>query len=39
MAYDEAAGLLRVLGEDYFAWLDLDGNTIISIPNLANIKD
>jgi len=39
MAYDEAAGLLRVLGEDYFAWLDLDGNTLISIPNLSNIKD
>jgi len=39
MSFDEVAGLYRVLGGDYFSWLDGDGNTIISIPSLASTMD
>lgn len=39
LSYDEATGLYRVLGGDYFSWLDKDGCTIISIPNMASTMD
>jgi len=39
LAYDEDAGLYRAIGGDYFAWLDLEGNTIISIPHLSSVMD
>ena len=39
LSFDEASGLYRVLGGDYFSWLDGDGNTIISIPSLAGTMD
>ena len=39
MAYNEGAGLYSVLGVDHFAWLDLSGNTIISIPLMSYTLD
>ena len=39
LSYDGAAGLYKVLGRDFFAWLDMDGNTIISIPHMSYIMD
>jgi len=35
LSYDEALGLFYVQGTDHFMWLDMDGNTIISIPSMA----
>jgi|GEM_PF-879949 len=35
MTYDEAARLYYVQGTDHFAWLDMAGNTIVSIPSMA----
>jgi len=39
LTYDEAAGLYKVLGSDHFAWLDHEGNTIISIPHMSGTMD
>jgi len=39
LTYDSAEGLYKVLGIDYFAWLDMDGNTIISIPHMSYTMD
>jgi len=35
LMHDEALGLLYVVGTNYFAWLDLLGNVILSIPSLG----
>jgi len=39
LRYDEAAELYSVMGPDYFAWLDLSGKTIISIPLMSYTLD
>jgi len=39
MAHNETEGLLSVLGADHFAWLDLEGNVIISIPHMSYMLD
>jgi len=39
LTYDDATGLYKLLSENYFAWLDMDGNTIISIPHMSNTMD
>jgi len=39
LSYDEAVGLYSVLNPDYSAWLDSDGNTIISIPLMSYTLD
>ena len=35
MRYEEAPELFSVQGTDFFAWLDKQGNTLISIPSMA----
>jgi len=39
MSHNEAEGLISVLGADHFAWLDLEGNVIISIPHMSYMMD
>jgi len=34
-SYEEALGLFFVQGNDYFAWIDLEGKTLVSIPLMA----
>ena len=35
MSYDDTLQLYYVQGTDFFAWMDIQGNTIISIPSMA----
>ena len=35
VSYYEALELFSVQGTDFFAWMDLQGNTIVSIPSMA----
>ena len=39
LAYDEVSGLLSVQGTDYFAYMNRQGETIISIPSMAYTFD
>jgi len=39
LSYDEVSGLLCVQGTDYFAWLNRQGETLISIPSMAYTFD
>jgi len=39
LSYDEASGLLYVQGSDYFAWLNKQGECLISIPSMAYSYD
>ena len=35
MSYEVTTGLFNVQGTDHFAWMDIGGNTLISIPSMA----
>jgi len=35
VSYDDASELFYVQGADYFAWVNAQGDTIISIPSMA----
>ena len=37
--FDKETSLYSVLGPNYFAWLDMDGNVVISIPHLSGTMD
>lgn len=39
LMHDEALGLLYAVGTNYFAWLDLAGNVILSIPFMGHSFD
>jgi len=39
LSYDEVSGLLYVQGTDYFAWINRQGETLISIPSMAYTFD
>jgi len=39
LSFEAGAGLYSLLAEEYYAWLDMDGNVIISIPFLSYTLD
>ncbi|MCL2220919.1 MAG: substrate-binding domain-containing protein [Oscillospiraceae bacterium] len=39
LMHDEALGLLYAVGTNYFAWLDLTGNVLLSIPSMGHTFD
>ncbi|MCL2628948.1 MAG: substrate-binding domain-containing protein [Oscillospiraceae bacterium] len=39
LMYDEVSGLLYAQGSDYFAWINKQGETLISIPSMAYTYD